>query len=194
MRHTSPDLNPIFHITSRKSYSAAGQEATRRTKLPHARWGRRNIFIFSSLSLPAPCPLPCLFYPKVKQFRNILPEYGCDFPLFFSLAPFQLSFPPRFCSLSLSLSLSLSPSLSLSLSLLPGRPVVMSSRLFDLRKRRNNALLPLLLPFSYFSSLSCLAMAKLRRCCSFSLSRKGQSKSKQETSDGEHPLWRDGVF
>lgn len=29
--HAAPNLNPIFHITSRKSYSAAEQEAVRRT-------------------------------------------------------------------------------------------------------------------------------------------------------------------
>lgn len=58
--NAAPNLNPIFHITSRKSYSAAGQEAVRRTALGTKE--RRNIFIFSlllssSLSL-LPTP-PC---------------------------------------------------------------------------------------------------------------------------------------
>lgn len=45
--NAAPNLNPIFHITSRKSYSAAGQEAVRRTT--RGTKERRNIFIFSLL-------------------------------------------------------------------------------------------------------------------------------------------------
>lgn len=102
--HTAPNLNPIFHITSRKSYSAAGQEAARRTTL-----ARRNGGTFLSSLCFSLSPFLSLCSPEVKQFRNILPEYGCD----------------------------LSPLAFLALS--PGTPVAMSSRLFDLRGRRNNA-------------------------------------------------------
>lgn len=69
--HATPNLNPIFHITSRKSYPVAGQEAVRRTKEGSRTRERRNIFIFSlplstagPLSPPPPPPSAPRCRPK----------------------------------------------------------------------------------------------------------------------------------
>lgn len=56
---TAPNLNPIFHITSRKSYSAAGQEAVRRTAP-----ARRNGETFLS---------SLCFYPPLSPFSTSSP-------------------------------------------------------------------------------------------------------------------------
>lgn len=70
--HAAPNLNPIFHITSRKSYFAAGQEAVRRTA-PARKNG--ETFLSSLCFYPPLSPSSSLFPmpPEVKQFRNILP-------------------------------------------------------------------------------------------------------------------------
>lgn len=62
--HATPNLNPIFHITSRKSYSAvlgrAGSNATHGSRTKE----RRNIFIFSLPSLLRPPSPPPSSRPK----------------------------------------------------------------------------------------------------------------------------------
>lgn len=59
--YTAPNLNPIFHITSRKSYSAAlGGAGNNATQAPRTK-ERRNIFIFS-LPLSRPLRVPFLSY------------------------------------------------------------------------------------------------------------------------------------
>lgn len=76
--NAAPNLNPIFHITSRKSYSAAGQEAVRRTALGTKE--RRNIFIFSlllssSLSLlPTPLRTPAARSKTISE--HIAPRFS----------------------------------------------------------------------------------------------------------------------
>lgn len=48
--HAAPNLNPIFHITSRKSYSAGARRGRKQRATHGSRTKeRRNIFIFSLL-------------------------------------------------------------------------------------------------------------------------------------------------
>lgn len=112
-------MNPIFHITSRKSYSAGARRGRKQRATHGSRTKeRRNIFIFSLLPsflfLVFLLSLLSLVPSEVKQFRNILPEYGCDLSL---LTP--ALFPPHRRARP--------------------APAAMSSRLFDPRGRRNNA-------------------------------------------------------
>lgn len=93
--HATPNLNPIFHITSRKSYSATGQEAARRTKVP-AR-GNGGTFL-SSLCLSSPFaaspPSPPVLHPDAAQSKTIS-EHIAQVRLLSPslLIPTPLSFP-----------------------------------------------------------------------------------------------------
>lgn len=108
--YTAPNLNPIFHITSRKSYSAAlgwaGSSATRDS--PPAREGTTKCFylLFASFSPShhSSCP-PSLSFSRVARSKTISEH----------IARVRLRSP------------------------FPVRLLAMSSRLFDPRGRRNNA-------------------------------------------------------
>lgn len=166
--HAIPNLNPIFHITSRKSYSAAGQEAARRTKVP-ARRERRNIFIFS---LPLSC-LCCVLrillplHPDAAQSKTIS-EHIAQVRLR-SLSRFQLPFLSpdfaRFSSFSFSFSCRARPPLC--------RPAY-STLVEDVITR-----VPLPLLFPYFPSLSCFAVL----AALLLVFHRARSSSEQEASE-----------
>lgn len=118
--HAAPNLNPIFHITSRKSYSAGARRGRKQRATHGSRTKeRRNIFIFSLLpSFLFLVFLLSLLSPRAVRSKTIsehiarvrlrsLPSNPGAFP-----APSRRARPA---------------------------PAAMSSRLFDPRGRRNNA-------------------------------------------------------
>lgn len=162
--HAIPNLNPIFHITSRKSYSAARQEAARRTKVP-AR-GNGGTFLSSlclSLASAASSASSSLSTPSVAQSKTIS-EHIAQVRLR-SLSRFQLPFlSPDFARFSsFSFSCRARPPLC--------RPAY-STLVEDVITR-----VPLLFP--YFPSLSSFAVL----AALLLVFHRGRSSSEQEASE-----------
>lgn len=118
--HAAPNLNPIFHITSRKSYSAGARRGRKQRATHGSRTKeRRNIFIFSLL----PSFLFLVFLLSLLSLRAVRSKTISE-----HIARVRLRSLPSNPGAFPAPSRRARPA-----------PAAMSSRLFDPRGRRNNA-------------------------------------------------------